>query len=215
MNGKCQQSLLGAVLGLLCLLGPLTHAEAGEPLEKIRTTINDVLTILSDEALKAPERQEERRQKIRQTVLERFGFEEMARRALGRHWRKLNATQRQEFVPLFSDLLERSYINKVESYGSSSGLEILYTKETVDADGYAMVRSEVVNEQDLNFEIEYRLLKRGENWEAYDIVIEGVSLVNNYRTQFNKIISQESYTALVKRLKLKLEQEEAVNQSKG
>ena len=215
MNRKRQQSLLGVVLGLLCLLGPLTHAEAGEPLEKIRTTINDVLSILADEALKTPERQEERRQKIRQTVLNRFGFEEMARRALGRHWRKLNATQRKEFVPLFSDLLERSYINKIESYGSSDGLEILYTKETVDADGYAMVRSEVVNEQDLNFEIEYRLLKRGGNWEAYDIVIEGVSLVNNYRTQFNKIIRQQSYPALVKKLKLKLEQEEAVKQSKG
>ena len=215
MNRKCQQSLLGAVIGLFCLLGPLSHTEAGEPLDKIRTTINDVLVILSNKALLAPERQEERRQKIRQTVLQRFGFEEMARRALGRHWREINATQQKEFVPLFSDLLERSYINKIESYGSSSDLKILYTKETVDSDGYAMVRSEVVNEKDLNFEIEYRLLKRGGNWEAYDIVIEGVSLVNNYRTQFNKIISQESYTALVKKLKLKLEQEEAVQQSKG
>lgn len=215
MNRTCQQSLLGAVFGLFCLLGPLSHAEAGEPLEKIRTTINDVLAILSNETLQAPERQKERRQKIRRIVLERFGFEEMARRALGRHWRKLNATQRKEFVPLFSDLLERSYINKIEGYGSSSSLEILYTKETVDTDGYAMVRSEVVNEQDLNFEIEYRLLKRGTNWEAYDIVIEGVSLVNNYRTQFNKIISQDSYRALVKKLKLKLEQEQAGTQSKG
>ncbi len=87
--------------------------------------------------------------------------------------------------------------------------KILYTKETIDKDGYAMVRTEVVNPRDLNFEIEYRLVKRDDNWEAYDIVIEGVSLVNNYRTQFNKIISQESYEGLVKKLKLKIAQEEA------
>ena len=213
MNLTYQQSRLGAVLGLLCLLGPLSHTEAGEPLEKIRSTINEVLAILADEALQAPERQEERRQKIRQTVLARFGFEEMARRALGRHWRKLSPAQQKEFVPLFSDLLERSYINKIESYGSSSDVEILYTKEMVTPEGYAMVRTEVVNEQDLNFEIEYRLLKRDEDWQVYDIVIEAVSLVNNYRTQFNKIISQESYPALVKKLKLKLEQEESVKKS--
>ncbi len=213
MNLTYQQSRLGAVLGLLCLLGPLSHAEAGEPLEKIRSTINEVLAILADEALQAPERQEERRQKIRQIVLNRFGFAEMARRALGRHWRKLSPAQQKEFVPLFSDLLERSYINKIESYGSSSDVEILYTKETVTPEGYAMVRTEVVNEQDLNFEIEYRLLKRDEDWQVYDIVIEDVSLVNNYRTQFNKIISQESYPALVKKLKLKLEQEESVKKS--
>ena len=146
-------------------------------------------------------------------MLNRFGFAEMARRALGRHWRKLSPAQQKEVVPLFSDLLERSYINKIESYGSGRDVEILYTKETVKPEGYAMVRTEIVNEQDLNFEIEYRLLKRDEDWQVYDIVIEAVSLVNNYRTQFNKIISQESYPALVKKLKLKLEQEESVKKS--
>ena len=88
-------------------------------------------------------------------------------------------------------------------------LKILYTKETIDKDGYAEVRTEIVNPNDLNFGVDYRLVKRDDNWQAYDIVIEGVSLVNNYRTQFNNIISQESYEGLIKKLKLKIEQEEA------
>jgi phospholipid transport system substrate-binding protein len=171
-----------------------------------------VLDILTDEALKSSGRAQERRALIRQAVLKRFGFEEMARRSLGRHWRKISAAQRQDFVDLFSDLLERSYINKIESYGGSKE-QIQYTKETIDKDGYAMVRSEIISARDLNVEIEYRLLKRKTDWEVYDVVIEGVSLVSNYRTQFNKIILEQSFEALVKKMKLKLEQEEAVTKS--
>jgi phospholipid transport system substrate-binding protein len=96
----------------------------------------------------------------------------------------------------------------------SQEIEILYTKESIDKEGYALVRTEIVNKRDLNFEIEYRLSTNKGNWEAYDIVIEGVSLVNNYRTQFNKIIRQESYEALVKKLKLKSAQVESTTASR-
>ena len=199
----------GVILAFaLSLLVP--RAEAGEPQDKIKQTITDVLNVLSDESLKAPDKLPQRRAKIRQVVTSRFGFEEMARRSLGRHWRKLKPAQKKEFVPLFSDLLERSYINKIEAYASSRDLEILYTKETIDKEGYAMVRTEIVSKRDLNFEVEYRLLQNKGNWETYDIVIEGVSLVNNYRTQFNKIIRQDSYQTLVKKLRLKIEQQNAV-----
>ena len=133
----------------------------------------------------------------------------MGRRALGQHWRKLKPDQRNEFLPLFSDLLERSYISKIETAVTEDKPNILYTKETIDKDGYALVQTEVENPQDLNFEVNYRLLKRDANWEVYDIVIEGVSLVNNYRTQFNKIIHEDGYDGLVKKLKLKIEQENA------
>jgi phospholipid transport system substrate-binding protein len=189
-------------------------AEAGEPLEKIRQTVDDVVTILSDEALKAPERTEERRKKIRQAVFQRFGFDEMAQRALAQHWRKRTPEERQEFVAVFSDLLERSYIDKIESYGGGKQ-NILYTKETIDKDGYASVRSEIVNKRDMNVEVEYRLLQRDGNWAVYDVVIEGVSLVNNYRTQFNKIITESSYENLVKQMKLKLDQEKALLDGKN
>ncbi len=193
----------------LGLIGLTMAAMAGEPQDRVKDTISEVLAILQDESLQAPEQTEARRSKIRRVVQQRFGFAEMGKRALGRHWRKLKPAQRKEFIPLFSDLLERSYISKIEAAVADEEINVLYTKEKIDEEGYALVRTEIENPRDLNFEVDYRLLKRDGNWEAYDIVIEGVSLVNNYRTQFNKIIRQESYEDLVKKLKLKIEQEEA------
>jgi phospholipid transport system substrate-binding protein len=214
MNSRRKSAVVSIICLSLLLAGRVTVSHAGEPQEKVRQTINDVMAILRDESLKAPERTEERRAKIRQAVTERFGFEEMAKRAMGRHWRTLTAEQQQEFVPLFSDLLENSYISKIESYVGTQEIEILYTKESMDKNGYALVRTEIVNKRDLNFEIEYRLLANKGNWEVYDIVIEGVSLVNNYRTQFNKIIRQESYEALVKKMQLKSAQLDAAASTK-
>jgi phospholipid transport system substrate-binding protein len=175
---------LWTLLSSVLLAGSISIAEAGEPLDKIRQTVDDVLTVLGDDTLKSPERQTERRAKIRQAVFQRFGFDEMAQRSLALHWRKRTPEERKEFIVLFSDLLERSYIDKIESYGGSKQ-NVLYTKETIDKDGYASVRSEIVNRRDLNVEVEYRLLQRDGTWAVYDVVIEGVSLVNNYRTQFN------------------------------
>lgn len=194
------------VLGLLA-----GTAAAGEPLENIRQTVEDVLAVLADETLQAPGARELRRQKLRQAVYQRFGFEEMARRALGRHWRDLSAEQRQEFVGLFSDLLERSYIGRIESTGAGSQVE--YTRETIDKDGFASVLSVITNRLDSQIEVEYRLLQHdGEaTWEVYDVIIEGVSLINNYRTQFNNIIHRTSYDGLVKQLRLKQEQEAATD----
>ena len=106
----------------------------------------------------------------------------MARRSLGRYWRGLNEDQRQEFVGLFSDLLERSYIGKIESAGTDGQVD--YIRETVDDEGFASVLTIATSRTGSQFEVEYRLLKRDSDtpWEVYDIVIEGVSLINNYRT---------------------------------
>ena len=205
-------TMLGRLMAGIAVLGLLTGAaSAGEPLEKIRETVEDVLTILADETLQAPERQALRRDKLRQAVYQRFGFEEMARRSLGRHWRDLDADQRQEFVALFSDLLERSYVGKIE--GAGAGSEVAYTRETIDDEGFASVLTVITNPLGSQIEAEYRLLQRDANtpWEVYDIVIEGVSLINNYRTQFNNIIHRTSYDGLVKQLRLKQEQEEAAD----
>ena len=194
-----------AALGLLAGV-----AGAGEPLEKIRETVEDVLAVLADETLQAPENQAARRDRLRQAVYQRFGFEEMARRSLGRHWRDLNHDQRHEFVDLFSDLLERSYVGKIESAGTGSRVD--YTRETIDDEGFASVQTVVTNPLDSQIEVEYRLLLRdgAPPWEVYDIVIEGVSLINNYRTQFNNIIHRTSFEGLVKQLLLKQEQEQAL-----
>ena len=198
--------LIAGVAALVLLAGP---AGAGEPLDKIRETVNDVLAVLADESLQAPEQQSARRARLRQAVYQRFGFEEMARRSLGRHWRDLSAEQRQEFVGLFSDLLERSYVGKIE--GAGTGSRVDYTRESID-EGFASVQTVVTNPLDSQFEVEYRLLQRNgaASWEVYDIVIEGVSLINNYRTQFNNVIHRNSYEGLVRQLRLKQEQEEAL-----
>jgi phospholipid transport system substrate-binding protein len=172
----------------------------------VRETIDAVLAVLQDQSLQGPENTGKRREKIRQAVFQRFGFEEMAQRALGQYWSKRTPAEKKEFTTLFGELLERSYSSKIESYTGEQ--KVLYTKETIDKD-YASVRTEIVSKRDANVEVVYQLLRQAGNWQVYDVVIEGVSLVNNYRTQFNNVISQESYEGLVKKLKLKLEQERA------
>ena len=205
--------VVGALLSSLLLVSSPRLAPAGEPQEKVRETVDAVLAVLQDKSLQSPENTEKRREKMRQAVFQRFGFEEMSQRALGPHWQKRTPAEKKEFTTLFGELLERSYINKIESYTGDQ--KVLYTKETIDKDGYASVRTEIVVKRDTNVEVEYRLLRRDGNWQVYDVVIEGVSLVNNYRTQFNNIVSQESYDALMKKLKLKLEQERVASPIKG
>jgi phospholipid transport system substrate-binding protein len=163
--------------------------------------------------LQGPEHTAERRAKLRQIVFQCFGFAEMARRALGPHWWQRTPAERQEFVTLFSDLLEDSYLNKIES--STGEQQVQYSKETIDKDGYAEVDTDIVSKHGLHMEVDYRLLQRDGTWQVYDVMIDGVSLVNNYRTQFNNIIIRESYGALVKRLKLKHTQEQAIAPTQG
>src|SRR5215510_1356689 len=198
--------VMGALLSSLLLVSTTSTVWAGEPQEKVRETVNAVLAVLQDKSLQGPDNTDRRREKMRQAVFQRFGFEEMAQRALGPYWSKRTPAEKKEFVTLFGELLERSYSSKIESYTGEQ--KVLYTKETIDKD-YASVRTEIVSKRDANVEVVYQLLRRDGNWQIYDIVIEGVSLVNNYRTQFNNIISKESYEGLVKKLKLKLEQERA------
>jgi phospholipid transport system substrate-binding protein len=197
------------LVGSLLLATYTMRAEAGEPMDKLRQTVNEVLTVVSNKALPPAER----RVKVRQAVLQHFGFDEMSQRALGQHWSTLTPPQRQEFVTLFTDLLERSYMTRIESYNADVH-GVRYLKEEIDQD-HATVYTEIVSKRDLPAAVEYRLLHRDGHWKVYDIVIEGVSLVNNYRTQFNTIIVKDSYAGLVKQMRLKLEQENATSSQQG
>jgi len=213
MHRACIWVGVGVLLSGLLLVGAVSSARAGEPQEKVRVTIDAVLAVLQDTSLQGPENTGKRREKMRQAVFQRFGFEEMAQRSLAQYWSKRTPAEKKEFTTLFGELLERSYISKIESYTGEQ--TIRYVNETIDKD-YASVRTEIVVKRDANVEVEYKLLRRDGDWQIYDIVIEGVSLVNNYRTQFHNIVSQESYEALVKKLKVKLEQERAaVSPTKG
>ncbi len=198
-------SLLVAVLlaAIYYLLVTGSEAYADTPTQQVKQTVDKVLDILRDKELKRPEKTKERRVLLRRTISEIFDFEEMAKRSLALHWRKRTPEERKEFVALYTDLLERSYIKKIESYTDE---KILYTGEKINGE-YAEVDTKIITKRNVEIPIEYRLLKKNSKWEVYDVVIEGVSLVNNYRTQFNKIIRTDSYEELVKRMKNKQEEE--------
>jgi phospholipid transport system substrate-binding protein len=174
---------------------------AASPMDGIKQTTNKILSVVTNPAFKAPSKTEEREKLIRQAVDERFDWEEMARRSLAIHWAERTAEERKQFVRLFADLVERTYLKKVEDY---SGEKVLYEGETKEED-YAAVRVKIVTKGGGDIPVEYRLRKEGDEWFVYDVSIEGVSLVNNYRIQFHSIISQSSYENLVKRLREKVE----------
>jgi phospholipid transport system substrate-binding protein len=199
-----RHGLMWVLVGSLLLTMHVTRVDAGEPLDKIRQTVDDVLTIVNNKTLQP----QERHTQIRQAVLQRFGFEEMAQRSMAQHWRTLTPQQQQEFVELFTDLLERSYINRIENY-KAGPQGVRYPKEEITGDR-AIVHTEIMSERDLPIAVDYHLLYKDGDWKAYDIVIEGVSLVNNYRIQFNTIILKDSYAGLVKQMRTKLAQEQAV-----
>jgi len=193
------------LVGSLLLTYQITGVAAGEPTDKVHQTVDVVLNIVNNKALQP----QERHTQIRQAVLTRFGFEEMAQRSMGQHWRTLTPQQRQEFVGLFTDLLQRSYINRIENY-KAGPQGVRYPKEDNTGD-QAIVHTEIMIERDPQpAMVDYHLLHKDGDWKVYDIVIEGVSLVNNYRTQFNTIMLKDSYAGLVKQMRTKLAQEQAV-----
>jgi phospholipid transport system substrate-binding protein len=196
-----------AAIGLLAILLTAVPrpAVAGEPTDQVRASVAQVLQTLRDPALKAPDRSAERRTRIRRIVQDRFDFGEMARRSLATHWAERTPQEQRDFTALFSDLLERSYIDKIEAYTDE---RILYVGERMDGD-FAEVQTKVEGHKNLDVPIDYRLLRRDGKWWVYDVVIEGVSLIANYRTQFNKIIRSSSYAELVKRMQTKREGEVA------
>jgi phospholipid transport system substrate-binding protein len=193
-------------LALACalLVAPLAarEADAGAPTDQLRSQVDRVLKLLEDPALQAPDKARERRVAVRKVADEISDFGETARRALGRHWAARTPEERDEFVRLFGDLLERSYISKIELYG---GEKIQYIGDRIDGET-ALVQSKLLTKNGSEVPIEYRMLKKAERWLVYDVVIEGVSLVANYRTQFNKIIQTSSFQELVKKMKTRQEQ---------
>jgi phospholipid transport system substrate-binding protein len=190
---------LAAGLALAFALAAAPPVQAGPPTEHLRGSIERVLEILGDPALKGEAKAAERRQKIRSAASEIFDFPEIARRTLARHWQGLNEAQRKEFVALFSDLLERSYVSRIEQYG---GEKIVYAGERVEGN-LASVSTKILTKGGSEVPVDYRMATKSERWLVYDVNIEGVSLVSNYRTQFNRIIQTEGVAELLRRLRTK------------
>lgn len=180
----------------LQLLVGATGAWAGPPTETVKQAIEKTLDILKNPAYQ----EEVRRQKAKAVIDPHFDYQEMAKRSLGPTWGSLSGGQRQEFVQLFAQLLEASYSDKIKKFAQR--VRIDYTGEILSGDN-AEVRTVIVLAND-RIPLNYRLLNEGGTWKVYDVVIEGVSLVSNYRSQFSRIIRESSYAELVGRLRTKV-----------
>lgn len=186
---------LAAVLALLVARDAL----AGVPTDQLRGSIDLVLKIVTDPELKKEARTAERRRRIRAVVNQIFDFTEISQRSLGRHWQARTPAEREQFIALFGDLLENAYITKIESY---SGEKIQYPGDVIDGD-LALVKTRIVTKQETEIPVDYRMFLNGGRWAVYDVSIEGISLIGNYRTQFNAVIQRSGYPDLVAKLKAK------------
>ena len=188
----------GVLLGALFMLLVASSASAGPATDQLRVGTDRVLKTLADPALRGPDRVAERQKALREITDPMFDWAEMARRALGRHWQTRTDAERQEFVPLFRNLLERTYATRIERY---NGEQITYTGESIEGD-QATVRTKILDRTNRELPIDYRMVRGPDGrWLIYDVLIEGVSLVANYRSQFDQIIRTASYERLVEKLK--------------
>lgn len=170
------------------------------PTESVKKTVDEVVNIVSNKDMKKSETK--RRQALKKSISNIFDYPEMAKRSLGKHWNVRSPAEKKHFSELFATLLENSYAGKIESYNNE---KIVYVKEIIEAD-HAEIKSKVITAGRDEFTLDYRLMNHNGKWMVYDVVIEGVSLVSNYRSQFNKIITSNGYPALVKKLQSKNEE---------
>ena len=194
----CVTSIL---LGTSCIPESQPLPATGAPTEAMRTTVSQGLEVLQDQELKKPERADERVTRLKKIADVRFDYGEMAKRSLGGQWDKLEERERQEFVSLFTEFLTATYVEQMHAY---SGEEVRFLKERLEGN-HAEVKSLLVGKK-TEIPMDYRLLKQGDDWKVYDVLIDGISLVQNYRGQFTAILRSSSYEQLVQILREKIAQ---------
>jgi len=190
--------ILQAAAALLLLLTASTPASSNgdAPVQELRTRVDRAVQVLSDPALKGPAKVAERRLRVRKIADEIFDYAEMSKRALGVHWQQFGGADRERFVRSFSDLLDRAYFEKIDSY---NGEKVRYLDPKIEGE-QATIPTKVTTDKGTEIPVEYRMHKEQGRWLVHDVVIEGVSLVANYRAQFDRIIRTSSPGELMKRL---------------
>ena len=178
-------------------------AAAGEATDRVRAVIDAVLAIQNDPALQGPQHDERRTAEVRRTIGESFNFGEMARLSLGREWEKLGPAQRKDFAEVLQDLFVDSYSKLVLNFLKRENIK--YGAETAQGDA-ALVKTVIERLAREQIPVDYRLLRAGDRWDMYDVVIDGVSIVENYRSQFTKIIRTNSFETLITKMKIKREE---------
>jgi phospholipid transport system substrate-binding protein len=202
---KGRRKLGFTAIGFTLMLLLCSHSVFASDITKsVKATIDEVINIVTDESLKNQE--SVRREKIREAIGKRFNFRQMVMRSLAKDWKNRTPQEQKEFQDLFKKLLENSYASKIESYSDE---KIKYAGEQVRGK-YALVKTEIVR-NDGTINVDYKLINDHGEWKVYDFVIEGVSMIRNYRSQFSKIIRKDSYEVLVQKLSEKVQKIEASN----
>lgn len=196
---KIKSIVVFAMLACFTLITPGMAQTSVTP--TVKKTVDEVVRILADKELKKSANEKKRRKALKSTIGAIFDYGEMTQRALGTHAKELSPAEKKEFTGLFETLLETTYANKIESYNNE---KVIYLKESVE-DDYAEVKTKIVTAKKDEYSLNYRLMNKGGEWMVYDVVIEGVSLVSNYRSQFNKIINNQGVKELLKKLRNKNE----------
>lgn len=185
------------LLAVALVLGLGTDGWAGAPTDQLRTYTDQILKVLENPGLSLPEK----RAAVRKLASEVFDTMETAQRVLGQHWQQRTQAEREDFAKLFANLLEQTYISRIDEYG---GERLAYVSEQVTGDK-AVVRARIITNKGTEVPVESRLLLKGDRWLTYDILVENLSLVSNYRSQFDRVIRQQGYPELVKRLQARVE----------
>ncbi len=201
-----RKTVLQTCYSVILLIGMSSFLVAAEkPGTLVMETIDRGLAVLKDPSLKGPEKVQERRQRLWVEISPIFNFEEMSKRSLGQYWKKRSSEEKKEFVELFTNIMKDAYIGKTDTY---SGEKIVFVKEKQDEKGYASVQTKIITDTGAVVLVEYRMHSDSGKWKIYDVIIEGVSLVNNYRSQFNNILMKSPYEELVQKIKGKAGKDE-------
>jgi phospholipid transport system substrate-binding protein len=187
-------------ISILMLLLFSFPAYAGVPLDTVQVSVNKVLDVLRDPKLKPASAKEIKKEKLRTIYRSMFDEVEFSRRTLARNWSKLNPTQQKEFISLFEQVLEKSYVDKIFSYTNE---KIDFYKENLLSENQAEIQTKVITSSN-EIPIFYRIIRKGDTWKVYDVVVENVSLVQNYRTQFNDILTKNTPEQLLEILRKKV-----------
>lgn len=195
-----KHTLCAVVFAAFLSVLAISPAHAGQPSDQLKASVEQIIEILKDPGLKQPSAKLERRNRIFKVVEERFDFTEMARRSLGEFWSQLAENQQKEFEVSFSRLIESSYITKIEKYTDE---KVDFGAERLKGENAVLVHTDIVSESRTT-PVDYSLYKNGNQWQVYDVNVEGVSLVTNYRSQFRDTIRKDGFAGLMARLKEKL-----------
>jgi len=174
----------------------LAPAMADDPMSVVKTTVNQALDVLRDTSSPLAQRQD----KLRQIVAQTFDFKEMAKSALGYHWKELTPAQQQEFTDAFVAFIEDSYLSKINDY---RGQQVSFLRASNDGPQYAQVNTDIVQPKGDAIHVNYRLLQENDTWRIYDVTVDAISIIANYRNQFNRVMNSKGYQTLINDLKAK------------